>query len=124
MNIAKKRLVERKNRAFRVRKTISGTAERPRLCVRRSLKHIYAQIVDDIAGVTIVQVSSRGKEFATKIEGKEVTKSDVSKMIGEILAVKAKEKGVSSVVFDRKGYLFHGRVKILAEAAREHGLVF
>ena len=124
MDKAKKRITERKNRAFRVRKNMEGTAERPRLCVRRTLNHIYAQIVDDISGKTIVQVGSRGKDFAAQISGKETTKIDVSKLVGEILAEQAREKGVSKVVFDRKGYLFHGRVKALAEAAREKGLIF
>ena len=124
MDNAKKRLLERKSRAFRVRKNMTGTSARPRLCVRRTLNHIYAQIVDDISGKTIVQVGSRGKEFASKIAGKETTKMDVSKLVGELLAEQAKEKGVSTVVFDRKGYLFHGRVKALAEAAREKGLIF
>ncbi len=124
MNTGEKRLLERKNRAFRVRKKIQGTALRPRLSVRRTLKHIYAQIVDDGTGKTIVQVGSRGKEFAAKIAGKTTTKSDISKIVGQLLAEQAKEKGVSTVVFDRKGYLFHGRVKALAEAAREKGLIF
>lgn len=124
MNSSKKRIIERAKRAVRVRKKIMGTTERPRMCVRRSLNHIYAQIVDDITGVTIVQVGSRGKEFSQKIAGKEMTKTDISKLVGEELAVKAKEKGVTSVVFDRKGYLYHGRVKALAEAARANGLVF
>jgi large subunit ribosomal protein L18 len=101
-----------------------GTSERPRLCVRRSLNHIYAQIVDDISGTTLVQVGSMSKEFSQKTAGKELTKTDISKLVGEMLADQAKEKGVSTVVFDRKGYLFHGRVKALAEAARSKGLVF
>lgn len=124
MNIAKKRLVERKKRAFRVRKKLYGTNEKPRMCVRRTLKHIYAQIVDDSTGRTIVQVGSRGKEIAEKISEESASKSNVSKIVGEILAEKAIEKGISKVVFDRKGYLFHGRVKALAEAAREKGLDF
>ncbi|MBN1757406.1 MAG: 50S ribosomal protein L18 [Chitinispirillaceae bacterium] len=124
MDKAKRRITERKNRAFRVRKNITGTSSRPRLCVRRTLNHIYAQIVDDISGKTIVQVGSRGKEFAARIAGKETTKMDISKLVGELLAGQAKEKGISTVVFDRKGYLFHGRVKALAESARENGLIF
>ena len=124
MLASEKRLIERKNRAFRVRKKIQGTTERPRLSVRRTLKHIYAQIVDDTSGITIVQVGSRGKDFSSRVSGKSVTKSETSKIVGEMLAEQAKEKGVSSVVFDRKGYLFHGRVKALAEAAREKGLIF
>lgn len=124
MNRSKKRMIERSRRAERVRKKITGTSERPRMCVRRSLNHIYAQIIDDDSGKTIVQVGSRGKEFGQKITGKELTKTDISKMVGEMLAMMAKEKGVTSVVFDRKGYLYHGRVKALAEAARSNGLVF
>ena len=124
MNIAKKRLVERKKRAFRVRKKLYGTTEKPRMCVRRTLKHIYAQIVDDSTGKTLVQVGSRGKEVVEKIGSESTTKSNVSKLVGEVLAEKAIDKGISKVVFDRKGYLFHGRVKALAEAAREKGLVF
>ena len=124
MNISEKRCYERRSRAFRVRKKITGTAERPRLCVRRSLNHIYAQIVDDVSGKTIVQVGSTGKEFLEKTAGQELTKSDVSKIIGEMVAEKANDKGVTKVVFDRKGYLFHGRVKALAEAARGKGLSF
>lgn len=124
MDTAKKRIVNRQKRAVRVRKKISGTAQRPRLSVRRTLNHIYAQIVDDTTGTTLVQVGSRGKDFDAMIAGKSVTKTEVSKMVGEILAVKAIEKGISSIVFDRKGYLFHGRIKALAEAAREKGLSF
>lgn len=124
MNNSEKRSIERSRRARRVRKAISGTSERPRLCVRRSLNHIYAQIVDDITGKTLVQVGSCGKDFAQKVAGKEVTKTEVSKLVGELLAEQANLKGVKTVVFDRKGYLFHGRVKALAEAAREKGLAF
>lgn len=124
MDTAKKRLVERKNRAFRVRKKIIGTKERPRLSVRRTLKHIYAQITDDTTGTTIVQVGSRGKEFAARVAGNDAKKCDISRVVGELLAEQAKEKGIKAVVFDRKGYLFHGRVKALAQAAREKGLVF
>lgn len=124
MNIAKKRLIERKKRAFRVRKNICGTSTRPRMCVRRSLNHIYAQIVDDTCGKTIVMVGSRGKVFSDKLDSKETSKTDQAKLVGELLAEKALEKGISSVVFDRKGYLFHGRIKALAEAAREKGLIF
>ncbi len=124
MNSANKRLIERKRRAFRVRKKISGTAQRPRMCIRRTLKHIYAQIVDDVTGTTLVQVGSRGKKFSEMASGKEGTKSVDAKLVGALLAEQAREKGISTVVFDRKGYLFHGRVKALAEAAREKGLIF
>lgn len=124
MDKAKLRIVERSRRATRVRKKMIGTPDRPRLCVRRSLKHIYAQIIDDINGKTIAQVGSRGKSFSENVSGKKVTKKDVSKLVGELLADQAIQKGVTRVVFDRKGYLFHGRVKTLAEAAREKGLIF
>ena len=122
MNMSKKRVVSRASRAKRVRKKVSGTGERPRLCVRRSLNHIYAQLVDDEKGITIVQVGSSGKEIAAQSAQKK--KTDISKFVGELLAEKAKEKGVSKVVFDRKGYLYHGRVKALADAARGKGLQF
>lgn len=125
MNNSKKRQVERARRSSRIRKTLKGSTERPRLAVRRSLNHIYAQIIDDINGKTIVHVGSTGKEFAQKIAGKEnLKKSDISRIVGEMIAERALEKGVSKVVFDRKGYQFHGRVKALADAARGKGLVF
>ncbi len=125
METAKKRIVERKKRAFRIRKKIEGTADRPRLCVRRTLKHMYAQIVDDISQTTIAQVGSTSKEVAAILAAAEKkSKVDVSAVIGGIIADKAKDKGVTTVVFDRKGYAYHGRVKALAEAARAKGLVF
>lgn len=124
MDKAKQRILERERRADRVRKTVFGTPERPRLCVRRSLKHIYAQIIDDTTGRSLVQVGSRGKEFIDRCEGKPVNKSEKSKIVGELIAEKALAKGITKVVFDRKGYLFHGRVKVVADAAREKGLVF
>jgi large subunit ribosomal protein L18 len=122
MNSSKKRLVSRGARADRIRKKIFGTSERPRLCVRRSLNHMYAQLVDDEKGITIVQVGSASKELASRIVQKK--KIEISKIVGELLAEKAKEKGVAKIVFDRKGYLYHGRVKALAEAARGKGLQF
>jgi len=121
MDRAKERITNRKKRAFRIRKKISGTGENPRLCVSRSLRHISAQIVDDTAGKTLVQVSSISKEIT---KGKKGTKSDVSKMIGEVIAEKAIEKGIKKVVFDRKGYPYHGRIKALADGARSKGLEF
>lgn len=124
MNTAKKRTVERQRRANRVKKKITGTTERPRMCVRRTLNHIYAQIVDDQTGKTIVQVGSKGKDFDAQVGDKTVTKTEKSKIVGAMIADKAKEKGISAIVFDRKGYLFHGRIKALAEAAREKGLSF
>lgn len=124
MNNGEKRLNERKRRASRVRQKINGTPERPRLCVRRTLNHMYAQLIDDINNLSIVQVGSSGKSFSEKVNGKDLTKSDIAKLLGETLAEQAKEKGVTNIVFDRKGYLFHGRIKALAEAARAKGLIF
>jgi len=105
----------RARRHFRVRKRVNGTAERPRLVVFRSDKHIYAQLVDDNAQRTIMTVTDSG------IEGKKVEKSFE---VGKKVATLAKEKGVTSIVFDRGGYLYHGRVKAVADGAREGGLEF
>ncbi|MDO9512706.1 MAG: 50S ribosomal protein L18 [Bacteroidales bacterium] len=105
---------------LRIRKKISGTSERPRLTVFRSNKEIYAQIVDDLTGKTIVGSSSMIKEIAAE----KLTKSEKAKLVGKTLAAKAIEAGVNAVVFDRNGYLYHGRVKALAEAVREGGLKF
>ena len=101
---------------FRIRKTVSGTAERPRLSVFRSNKQIYAQVINDLEGKTLASASSLGLEAMPKIEQAE--------KVGELVAQKAKEAGVESVVFDRNGYLYHGRVKSLADAARKGGLNF
>jgi large subunit ribosomal protein L18 len=129
MAISKRENRGRGRRARRIRKKVFGTAERPRLCVHRSLKHIYAQLVDDEKGVTIVQAGSAGKGLAAaaragSTDKKAAGKSAVSKAVGELIAEKAKEKGVTKIVFDRKGYLYHGRVKALADAARSKGLIF
>jgi len=104
----------------RIRKTISGTATTPRLSVYRSNKEIYAQLIDDVAGVTLVAASSREKEIAAA----EGVKSEISFLVGKSLAAKASEKGIETCAFDRSGYLYHGRVKQLAEGAREGGLKF
>lgn len=109
-------------RKARVRKKITGTTERPRLNVYRSNKHIYAQIVDDFAGKTLVAASTASKELGDS--SAKVKKSEASKLVGELIAKKAKDKGIESVVFDRSGYLYHGRVKALADGAREGGLKF
>jgi len=127
MTISKRENSGRGRRARRIRKKVFGTGERPRLCVRRTLKHIYAQLIDDEKGVALVQVGSAGKGFAAARAGgtdKKAGKSALSKAVGELLADKAKEKGVTKIVFDRKGYLYHGRVKALADAVRGKGLVF
>lgn len=103
----------------RVRGKISGTAARPRLSVFRSAKHIYAQIIDDVNGVTLVAASSMDKEFEGLGSNKEAAKK-----VGEAVAKKALEKGVEEVVFDRSGYIYHGRIQALADGAREGGLKF
>ena len=110
----------RKKRHARVRTKISGTAERPRLNVYRSNKHIYAQLIDDMNGVTIVSASTRDSEVDAGSTGN----TESAAKVGELIAKKAVEKDVKAVVFDRGGYLFHGRVKALADAARENGLEF
>ncbi|MCL7763720.1 50S ribosomal protein L18 [Polaribacter sp. Z014] len=102
----------------RIRKIISGTAVKPRLTVYRSNKEIYAQLVDDVNGVTLASVSSRNKEI------KADTKSDAAMAVGKAIAEKATKAGIETVSFDRNGYLYHGRVKVLADAAREAGLKF
>ena len=109
-------------RHARVRKQVNGTPERPRLAVFRSLSHIYAQVIDDVERKTIAAASDVEAGLKTKITGKK--KEEVAAIIGTLLAERAKEKGVSKVVFDRGGFVFHGRVKALAEAARESGLEF
>ncbi len=103
----------------RIRKNISGTTSRPRLTVFRSNKQIYAQVIDDIKGVTLVSAASLKDESAQK-----VSKLEQAKLIGKQIAQKATEAGIVEVVFDRNGYLFHGRVKALADSARESGLKF
>ena len=113
---------DRKKRHERVRVKISGTAERPRLCVYRSLNNIYAQIIDDVAGNTLVACSSKEKAVAALLEGK--TKVEQAKIVGEELAKKATAKGIEEVVFDRGGYLYIGRVQALADGARAGGLKF
>jgi large subunit ribosomal protein L18 len=109
----------RKKRHGRVRSKISGTAQRPRLNVFRSNKNIYAQLIDDVAGLTLVSANTQEKSF----EGAAANVEAAAK-IGEIIAKRAVEKNITTVVFDRSGYLYHGRVKALAEAARENGLEF
>ena len=109
-------------RHARVRRKVVGTAERPRLAVFRSLGHIYAQIIDDTQGATLVAGSSLDGELKAGKNGK--SKTDVAKLVGTIVGKRASEAGISAVVFDRGGYKYHGRVKALAEGAREGGLVF
>ena len=113
------RKATRQRRHLRVRRKISGTAECPRLCVYRSNTNLYAQIIDDVAGVTIVSASTLDKDVKTKHANKEAAKE-----VGALVAKKAIEKNIKAVVFDRGGYIYHGVVKELAEAAREAGLEF
>lgn len=110
----------RRNIRFRIRKKIKGTAERPRLSVFRSNKQIYAQLIDDINGVTMAAASSSMKEM----QNTKAPKVDLAREVGKSLAAKAVQTGITSVVFDRGGYLYHGRIKALAEGAREGGLQF
>jgi large subunit ribosomal protein L18 len=113
---------ERRSRIkYRIRKIVSGTAENPRMSVFRSNKQIYVQLIDDINGVTLASVSSLNKEVAEK---KSVNKTQQAEEVGKLVAVIAKEKGIETVKFDRNGFLYHGRIKALAEAARKGGLKF
>ena len=105
----------------RIRKRLSGVAERPRMSVYRSNKEIYVQLVDDVQGKTLIAASSKEKAIADK---KAITKTEQAKLVGKLIAEKAVANGISNVVFDRNGYLYHGRVKSLADAARENGLKF
>ena len=122
MDRNRQKRARRRRKHVRVRKNLSGTAERPRFCVFRSLKHIYGQIVDDTSGRTLVSASTLSPELKSKVEG--ASKTEAAKLLGKHVAVIAKDKGITTVVFDRGGYKFHGRVKALADAAREGGLVF
>ena len=113
--------VLRQKRHRRIRRFLSGTTARPRLAVFRSLEHIYGQIIDDTAGTTLVAASDL--EAALR-NGEGAKKSDRAKQVGQLLAERAKEKGITAVVFDRGGFLYHGRIKALADGAREGGLEF
>jgi large subunit ribosomal protein L18 len=111
--------IERHNR---IRNKITGTPERPRLNIFKSSKHIYAQVIDDATGTTLVSASTQDKELREKVA--ELTKQEAAKLVGKTVGERAKEKDINAVVFDRGGYLYHGRVKLLAEGARESGLEF
>lgn len=106
----------------RIRNKITGTPERPRLNIFKSSKHIYAQVIDDVTGTTLVSASTLDKELRDKVA--ELTKQEAAKLVGKTVGERAKEKDINAVVFDRGGYLYHGRVKLLAEGARESGLEF
>ena len=116
-----KRQQRRLRRHRRVRKKVVGTGERPRLVVHRSLKNIEAQVVDDTRGVTLLGISTLSADVK---EGGELSKTERGKLAGKLLAEKAREQGITRVVFDRGGYIYHGRVKAFAEGAREGGLEF
>ena len=109
-------------RHIRVRRKVVGTAQRPRLCVFRSIKDIYVQVVDDSRGTTLVSASSREPEI--KSSAAKLPKTEMSKLVGAAIAERARKLGTTTVVFDRGGYQYHGRVKALAEGAREGGLIF
>ena len=110
----------RQKTRYAIRKKVSGTSERPRLAVFRSNKQIYAQLIDDVAGNTLAAASSVDKS----LEGKKATKIEQASAVGKLIAVNAKTAGIDTVVFDRSGFLYHGRVKALADSAREEGLNF
>lgn len=112
----------RQKKHLRIRKHIQGTAERPRLAVYRSLKHMYAQLIDDVQGVTLVAASTL--EAPLKGELETGSNTEAAHKVGQLLAQKALEKGIKEVIFDRGGIIYHGRVKAIAEGAREAGLIF
>jgi len=114
------KVLRRQNIRYRIRNKISGSGEKPRLSVFRSNVEIYAQLIDDLSGKTLVSASSLDKD----VKAQKVTKLEKSKMVGAAIARKASELGIANVVFDRSGYLYHGRVKALADGAREGGLQF
>ena len=122
MNFAKERREARQKRQVRVRRKICGSQERPRLCVFRSAKHIYAQIIEDTTGTTLAAVSTVAK--GAKADLKSSGNVEAAKLIGKQIAEQALAKNITQVVFDRNGFLYHGRIKALADAAREAGLSF
>ena len=115
--------IERRRRIhYRIRKRVNGTAEKPRMVVFRSNKQIYVQVVDDLQGKTLVAAASNDKELAAQCKGK--SGIEAAAVVGKAIAERALAKGITTIAFDRGGYLFHGRVKSLADAAREGGLIF
>ena len=116
------KLAARLKRRQRIRRKISGSEARPRLSVFRSARHIYAQIIDDGKGQTLVAASTLSGEIKDKLSG--LKKADAAKEVGKLLAAKAREKGIARVVFDRNGFIYHGRVKAVADSCRENGLEF
>jgi large subunit ribosomal protein L18 len=124
MNKAQIKREARLRRHVRVRKQVFGTPERPRLAVFRSLEHIYAQVIDDSQGHTLASASTVDSEVKKLLAAQKRTKIEESKLIGQVVAQRAKQAGISKVVFDRGGFLYTGRIKALADAAREAGLEF
>jgi large subunit ribosomal protein L18 len=122
VNVAKERREARQKRQVRVRRKVQGSQERPRLCIFRSARHIYAQIIEDTTGTTLVSVSTVVKDVSgdLKVSGN----VEAAKLVGKKIAERALAKNITQVVFDRNGFLYHGRVKALADAAREAGLSF
>ncbi|HDO06424.1 MAG TPA: 50S ribosomal protein L18 [Bacteroidetes bacterium] len=120
MGIKNKKVFRRNRIKMRVRKVVNGTAERPRMSVFRSNKQIYVQLIDDLAQQTMVSASSADKS----LEGEKTNKTEQAKKVGSLMAERATAAGIKTVVFDRNGYLYHGRIKSLADAAREGGLKF
>lgn len=113
---------KRIERHYSIRNKITGTPERPRLNIFKSSKHIYAQIIDDATGTTLASASTQDKELKDQVA--ELTKKEAAKLVGKTVGERAKNKGINTVVFDRGGYLYHGRVQLLADGARESGLEF
>ena len=122
MDKAKAKRLARQRRHARVRRRVSGTPDRPRLCVFRSLRHIQAQVIDDTSGHTLVAASTLDGEVRGQFDGKD--KSAQAALVGEVIAKRALDAGITQIVFDRGGYKYHGRVKSLADAARKAGLEF
>jgi large subunit ribosomal protein L18 len=123
MNTSEKRRERRRNAHRRLRNRVVGTAERPRLAVFKSGRYLYAQIIDDGAGTTLAQANTRESEIRERLDGSTKDKA-AARLVGETVAARAKERGIDKVVYDRGGYIFHGRVKELAAGARSQGLEF
>ena len=124
MIIKPSRTVARKKRHYKMRRNLSGTAARPRLTVFKSNKYIYAQLIDDVAGRTLASASTMDAALVKAEKLKSTSNLDAAKVVGQQVAKKAKDLGIETIVFDRSGYIYHGKVKALADAAREAGLKF
>jgi large subunit ribosomal protein L18 len=122
MAVKNKRQASRLRRKRSIRRRVSGTAARPRLSVFRSSKHIYAQLIDDVSGETLISASTQSPELREELEGKK--KSEKAVLVGQLVAKKGLEREINKVVFDRNGFIYHGRVKAVADGAREGGLLF